>query len=216
VAHVGKVFIASLTMLLSSVVGRAEEFPVPTLVIETAAGANLVTNGGFETGSLSGWTQGGNTGFTGALNGGGAAGTWQAYMGPVTTPGSLTQTLTTVAGARYDLSYQLRTSGGNPNRFDVYWNGGAIASLSLNNVSLGGWTTFSALNLVASGPTTTLSFVVRHDPGYFYLDEVGVSTATPEPATMALVGGALLLIGGYRRKRNQPSCHRPSASDLRT
>ena len=212
------VLAAAVVAILGGSLGRAAEFAVPTLVIQTAAGANLVTNGGFETGSLSGWTQGGNTGFTGVLAGGASAGTYQAYMGPITTSGSLTQTLTTVTGARYDLNYQLRATGLTPNRFDVFWNGGAVAALTLNNTANFGWTGFSALNLVATGTTTTLSFVFRHDPGFFYLDEVSVTatTATPEGSTMALVGGALLLIGGYRRNRPQPSRQRPSASDLRT
>lgn len=211
-----------MTMLLSSSLGWAAEFPLPSLVIQTAAGVNLVANGGFETGTLAGWTQAGNTSFTGTLAGGAFGGTYQAYMGPVTTSGSLTQTLTTVAGARYDLTYQLRATGLTPNRFEVYWNGGAVASLTLNNSANFGWTGFSALNLVATGPTTTLSYVFRHDPGFFYLDDVSVTTtATPEASTMALVGGALLLIGTYRRKRpqtsrTQTSCQRPSASERRT
>lgn len=201
-------------MLLGPSLLAAEEFTIPNLVLQGVAGINLVTNGGFETGTLSGWTQAGNTSFTGVQASGSAAGTYTAYLGPVTSSGSLTQTLTTVAGTRYDLSYQLRGTGLNPNRFDVYWNGGAIASLSLNNAGASGWTTFSALNLVATGPTTSLSFVFRHDPGYFYLDEVAVTTATPEPSTVALVGGALLIIGTYRRRKS--SSQRPSPSDLRT
>ncbi|MBY0507210.1 MAG: hypothetical protein K2X03_25065 [Bryobacteraceae bacterium] len=193
----------------------AAEFPLPNLVIQTAASVNLVTNGDFETGTLSGWTLAGNTGFTGILAGGAASGTYQAYIGPVGSTGSLTQTLTTIAGTRYALNYQLRATGNTPNQLDVFWNGGAIASLNINNANAFGWTSFSALNLVASGPSTTLSFVYRHDPGYFYLDNVGVTVMTPEASTMALVGGALLLIGGYRR-RTQVSCQRPSASDRRT
>lgn len=200
----------------SASLARADEFSLPTLVIQTAASVNLVTNGDFETGTLAGWTQGGNTGFTGILSGGAFGGTYQAYMGPIGTSGSLTQTLTTVAGARYNLNYQLRASGLTPNRFDVFWNGGAVAGLTLNNTPNFGWTGFSALNLVATGSSTTLSFVYRHDPGFFYLDGVSVTTATPEASTLALVGGALLLIGSFRRHRVQTSAQRPSASDRRT
>jgi hypothetical protein len=34
------------------------------ILISSGAHADLVTNGGFETGDFTGWTQGGNTGFT--------------------------------------------------------------------------------------------------------------------------------------------------------
>ncbi len=203
-------------MLIGSSVGWAEEFPVPALIIQTAAGANIVTNGGFETGTLSGWTQSGNTGFTGVTPGFESSGNYAAYFGPQIVSGAITQTLTTVAGARYDLSYQLHAIGQNPSRFEVHWNGGAVASLSLSNTGPFDYTSFSALNLIATGPSTSLSFIFRHDPGYYFLDDVSVTTATPEASTMALVGGALLLIGAYRKKTPQPSCQRPSASDLRT
>ena len=208
--------VALTAALASCSLGYAAEFALPTLVITTAASVNLVTNGDFETGTLAGWTQGGNTGFTGILAAGAFSGSFQAYMGPVGSSGSITQTLTTVAGSRYDLNYQLRATGLTPNRFDVFWNGGAVAALTLNNTSNFGWTGFSALNLVASGPSTTLSFVYRHDPGFFYLDAVSVTTATPEASTMVLVGGALLVIGSIRRSQHHTSCQRPSASDLRT
>jgi len=192
---------------------RADEFSVPSLVIQTAAVVNLVANGDFENGTFAGWTQSGNTTFTGILAGGAASGTYQAYIGPISTSGSLTQTLTTIAGSRYNLNYQLRSTGTTPNRFDVFWNGGAVASLTLNNRPALGWTGFSALNLVATGPSTTLRFAARHDPGFFYLDGISVTVATPEASTMALVGGALFLFGCYRR---QQSCQRPSASERRT
>ena len=192
---------------------RADEFSVPSPVIQTAAVVNLVANGDFETGTFAGWTQSGNTTFTGILAGGAASGTYQAYIGPISTSGSLTQTLTTIAGSRYNLNYQLRSTGTTPNRFDVFWNGGAVASLTLNNRPALGWTGFSALNLVATGPSTTLRFAARHDPGFFYLDGISVTVATPEASTMALVGGALFLFGCYRR---QQSCQRPSASERRT
>lgn len=206
---------AIIILLLGLSEAGAAEFALPSLVIQTAAATNIVTNGGFETGTLSSWTQGGNTGFTGVTSGGAFAGTFQAFLGPIGSTGSITQVLTTVAGSRYDLSYRLRTSSTTPNSFQVFWSGGAIATLSLTNTSIPGWTSFSALNLVATGPSTSLSFVFRHDPGFFFLDEVSV-TATPEASTMALVGGALMLLGFYRRDRYTESSQRPSASDRRT
>ncbi len=213
--NVVKTLAITIAFLSSLSTAQAAEFLIPTLVIQTAAGTNIVTNGGFETGTFSSWTQAGNTGFTGVSSGGAFAGTYQALLGPVGSTGSITQVLTTVAGNRYDLSYRLRTSSTTPNSFQVFWSGGAIASLSLSNASVPGWTGFSALSLVATGPTTSLSFVFRHDPGFFFLDEVSV-TATPEASTMALVGGALMLLGFYRRGRYTVSSQRPSASERLT
>lgn len=215
-----KLLITAIGLLAVMSSTQAAEFQIPTLVIQTAS-TNIVANGGFETGNFASWTQAGNLGFTGVSSGGAFAGTFQALLGPVGSTGSITQVLTTVAGNRYDLSYRLRTSSTTPNSFQVFWSGGAIASLSLNNASVPGWTSFSALNLVATGPSTSLSFVFRHDPGFFFLDEVSV-TATPEASTMALVGGALMLLGFYRRGRYAAnpqapaSSQRPSASDRRT
>src|SRR4051812_34446900 len=67
---------------------------------------NLITNGGFETGDFSGWTQFGDTSFTAVCPAGSPSedcsgytprtGTWFASFGPITTIGGVTQILNTV------------------------------------------------------------------------------------------------------------------------
>ena len=51
------------------------------ILVSSDARANLVTNGGFETGDFTGWTQGGNTGFTSVDFGIGHSG-YGAKFGP--------------------------------------------------------------------------------------------------------------------------------------
>src|ERR1700730_10015968 len=68
---------------------------------------NIVTNGGFETGDFTGWTQSGNTGFTGVDTDSAHSGNFGAFSGPTGSEGFLSQTLNTVAGMAYDLSFFL-------------------------------------------------------------------------------------------------------------
>ena len=66
------------------------------------ASANLIVNGGFETGNFSGWTQTGNTlndGVTGTFQGvAPASGSYQAYFGAVNSQGGIEQTIATTVG----------------------------------------------------------------------------------------------------------------------
>lgn len=108
-------------------------FLVSTTV--ASAAAQIVTNGGFETGDFAGWTQFGNTGFSGVSgNFSGLVdpfeGAYQAFFGQVGSTGGIFQTLTTTPGATYDLNFFLYSFGGNPNSFDVSWNGSSVFSLS--------------------------------------------------------------------------------------
>ena len=116
-------------------------------------------------------------------------------------PASITQTLTTVAGANYTLSFSLSSNGTEKtNGVTVLWGGTPVATLS--SPALGTWTPFSYL-LTATGTSTALTFQgnISGNQGSL-LDTISVQDAisgVPEPATFALVGAALLLVRKLRR-----------------
>src|SRR4030095_9985739 len=67
----------------------------------------VVQNGGFETGDLTGWTNSGDTSFTGVDSSNPHSGTFALYSGPTSSDGFLDQVLPTVSGTAYDVSFWL-------------------------------------------------------------------------------------------------------------
>src|SRR5258708_2856220 len=75
-------------------------------VSHAAYAQELLANPGFETGDFTGWTQSGNTGFSGAT-GAPHTGQFGAFFGPVGSMGFISQDLATIPGAAYEISWWL-------------------------------------------------------------------------------------------------------------
>lgn len=184
-------------------------FGLIVLIGSSAQAANLVVNGGFETGDFTGWTEGGNLGATYVGNSPNAPfdGSFAAQLGAVGSDNTLSQVLATTAGATYTLSFwHIYSPGaGPPGDFSVLWDGTTVYSqISTNPPSPQTWTEYS-FNVTGTG-SDTLEIDSRNDPSYQGLDDVSVVagslSAVPLPASLPLFGSAMLAFAGlaFRRK----------------
>ena len=172
------------------------------LGITQSARANLITNGGFETGDFSGWTVfGTDNDVVGAepftLP---HSGKFQALFGFA--DNSITQNVTTTPGSSYVITFWLAPDvrqGGLPS-VSVNWGGSTIFSDSL--ISPFGYTEYT-FTANALSPATQLQFQFSSIFGnLFYLDDISVTPAgVPDGgATVSLLGYALLGLAALRRK----------------
>lgn len=164
-----------------------------------AAGAqNLVNNGGFETGDFSGWSPGGgavqNAVACGSCVHAGAFGA--SFSGEQMSP--LGQSLATMAGATYTVSFWLNRLGEMPNSVSLTWDGQVIFSQS--DSPGGGWVQHTFTE-TASSDSTVLSFGLG--PGASALDDISVTQAVPEPATWAMMLTGFLGAGAALRSRRR-------------
>ena len=195
------------------------------LALALAAGparANLVTNGGFETGDFTGWTLTGSGGGVAIDNTAAHSGSYDAAFSLTSggTTASLTQSIATTAGQSYSLSFWL---------FDQ----AAVPGNDTMTVTFGGFTDallWSGLNATSyanvqltvpgsdiTGTSTNLAFAATIDPnpsgvpgvggagGPFNLDDIVLtanSAAAPEPpaAWLLAVGVAALGLAARRRR----------------
>ena len=178
-------------------VGVSEAVNVSGLGQGVSGGGNLVVNGGFETGDFTGWTETQNLGATFVSPSYAHSGNDGAALGAVGSDNSLAQTLSTVAGATYDVSFDhmYRPDAGPVGDFSVLWDGNAIYSQdSTNPPSPQNWTQYD-FTVTGTG-SDTLTFLSRQDPSYQGLDDVSVTQVSSSGPTLTLSNGATATYSG--------------------
>jgi hypothetical protein len=172
-------------------------------VLAFPAKADLVANGGFETGDLTGWTHSGNTSLGSVVLSPVHSGAHAYSDGAVGSLGFISQDLTTTPGGSYTLDFWLSNPGGAGTEFQVFWNGGQIEDF-VNSAAFD-WTEYTYTGLTAATGATTLQFGFRQDPSFWGFDDVSVqANEVPEVPdstfTASLLGLGLLGLAALRRK----------------
>lgn len=181
------------------------------LLTAWASQANLIVNGGFESGDFTGWTLSGNLNFAGIVSFFPPfvhTGNYAAQFGAVGSQTLLSQqqVIATVPGTAYQIDFwlQYNTYPGTAspvNLFTLDWDGSQIFSQA--NVSPSGWREFS-FQLTATADFTPIRFGFQNNNSFTEFDDVnlvaapGSAVALPEASTTyAGAGLALALVGTF-------------------
>ena len=165
------------------------------------AAVQLVTDGDFES-QLTGWTQSGNTTFSGVAAGIGRGGSRGYFAGPLGSEGYLSQSIATQAGQLYDISFWLLNEGGIDTNFGASF--GATSLYSETNAPPYAYKLYAFTDVLASSSQTLLSFSFRDNPGFHILDNVSVTAAAvPLPAALPLLLAGLGGLGFIARRKRK-------------
>lgn len=183
------------------------QLPFLLLLPSQNSQASLITNGGFETGDLTGWTCRFAFFCQAVPSGVGAAppahsGDYLFGGNTFRFDGILAQEFATVAGQGYELSFFSIVLPGDEGMFFKY----EVDGIEGRPAQVGDWLNTTA-NFFASSNTTTIRFIFSTDEpgqGPVGLDDIFVERVGPIlvsiPPSLALFSLALAVLGWSRRK----------------
>jgi hypothetical protein len=168
------------------------------------AATNLVTNGDFETGDLTGWSGYGWFVTNGIADVGPNSGNDFASTGCVGFYCTLEQDVATMPGESYTLSFAFNPGLNANSGADTHVAFGGTTVADMSGGSLG-WSDYS-INVTATDSTTALVFSGYQNPAWNGVDDVSLTSAdaggVPEPATWAMMLLGLGGAGASLRRRN--------------
>jgi hypothetical protein len=175
---------------------------VAALSVAYPAKANLITNGGFETGNFTGWLPSPNMQVVGTFLGVSPhSGNFQALL-PLAS--DLEQTLATTPGQSYTVDFWIAVTARAvplPSSVTVLWGGSPVFSHLFAGPT--GYTEFT-FNVTASSASTQIHFTYSAILQVMLLDDVSVNptrVGVPDGgSTVSLLGLALLGLTGLRRR----------------
>ena len=165
----------------------------------TVHAQNLVQNPGFETGDFPPWVDSGDTSFSFVGTSMPHTGTYSGQFGPSSSDGFLDQSIPTTIGQTYTVDFWLANDDSSAtNDFSASFSG--VTILSLTNAPQFAYTEYT-MNIAATSSSSDMHFAFYNPPSYWFIDDVSVTAAVPEPGTLGLVAlGALGLFGAIRKR----------------
>ncbi len=167
-------------------------------ITATPCFADLIVNGGFESGDFTGWTKNLAPSGTGLYVNASCPHTGlysAAFAAALQYDDSIAQTVPTVLDQAYTITFWLyHPQSSSSNSFTATWDGNTI--LSLVNIGQTAYTKYS-FTRTAGADTAVLQFSARDSTQWLYLDDVSVQPV-PEPCVLAILGIGIVCLAAKR------------------
>jgi hypothetical protein len=208
---------ASTIALMNLTVLRLAALTIAFLGASQFAHANLVIDPSFEANSAS-WLLGGNASFANFANTGTESGSVNCGSCPVGDDGFVFQNISDsnlADGEDYIVSFWLTSDGSEvfgPGGFlSVFWGSHELYTTSTPLASPNSFVQFQFVEAAEPGDMGFVMQVQNLSAGEFFIDDVSITAAVPEPGTWGLLLAGIAALA-WRHRHARSSFNRPSSA----